>query len=132
MPTASKGTVTGAPAKGTPETCENCGAAIGQLETPLVWQDHVVCGPCYGRLNPPAVPYASERATDAGVQLIEKTSKKWKLLELVGAVVCIAGFLMFLFSEERSPALHILWLLVSVVGLCAFGYARFMAWWHHG
>ncbi|MGC9260811.1 MAG: hypothetical protein ACP5I8_12170 [Phycisphaerae bacterium] len=28
------------------ETCENCGRLIGKLETPMVWQDHVVCAEC--------------------------------------------------------------------------------------
>lgn len=33
-----------------PEKCENCGAAIGTLETPRLWKDHVVCGACAEKL----------------------------------------------------------------------------------
>jgi len=33
------------------ETCENCGAAIGKLETPRVVDDHVVCAVCEGKLR---------------------------------------------------------------------------------
>jgi hypothetical protein len=33
------------------EVCENCGGTIGQLETPRVYQDHVVCGDCWTKLN---------------------------------------------------------------------------------
>jgi hypothetical protein len=35
------------------ESCENCGAAIGNLETPGLWKDHVVCASCYARLTAP-------------------------------------------------------------------------------
>ncbi len=28
------------------ETCDNCGRPIGKLETPHLWNDHVVCAAC--------------------------------------------------------------------------------------
>lgn len=34
----------GAPAQ---EKCENCGRAIGKLETPAIWKNHIVCDGCY-------------------------------------------------------------------------------------
>jgi predicted RNA-binding Zn-ribbon protein involved in translation (DUF1610 family) len=33
--------------------CENCGRAIGRLETVQLWQNHVVCNDCHARLAPP-------------------------------------------------------------------------------
>jgi hypothetical protein len=33
------------------EGCKNCGRIIGKLETPYVWRDAMVCGPCYKILN---------------------------------------------------------------------------------
>ena len=33
------------------ETCENCHRQIGDLETPCVLNDHVVCRECWERLN---------------------------------------------------------------------------------
>lgn len=43
------------------EKCENCGCAIGSLETPMVWGDRVVCGDCHGRLRgTPAAPMAMQ------------------------------------------------------------------------
>jgi len=33
------------------ETCENCGRTIGNLETPAVWRERVVCAECHQRLN---------------------------------------------------------------------------------
>lgn len=32
--------------------CLNCGCAIGSLETPHVWNGHVVCRGCYAKLRP--------------------------------------------------------------------------------
>ena len=29
------------------ETCENCGRTIGKLETPRIWDEHVVCAACH-------------------------------------------------------------------------------------
>jgi hypothetical protein len=34
------------------EKCENCGRVIGNLETPLLHQEHVVCAQCWDRLQP--------------------------------------------------------------------------------
>ena len=41
------------------ETCANCGDVVGQLETPMVWHDHVVCARCHAKLA------ASNRAAPA-------------------------------------------------------------------
>lgn len=39
------------------ETCANCGGKIGRMETPYVYRDQVVCGPCIERLRrPPPAP----------------------------------------------------------------------------
>ena len=32
------------------ETCANCGAQIGKLETPHLWREQIVCAPCCRRL----------------------------------------------------------------------------------
>lgn len=48
------------------ETCENCGAPIGALESAHVWKERVVCAACHARLSPatppaptPVIPYAT-------------------------------------------------------------------------
>jgi hypothetical protein len=41
------------------EQCENCGRLIGALETPHIYEDHVVCRQCKDKLSvprPPALP----------------------------------------------------------------------------
>jgi hypothetical protein len=36
------------------ETCENCGAMIGDLETPCLWDNHIVCADCHAKLGTPS------------------------------------------------------------------------------
>jgi hypothetical protein len=43
------------------ETCANCGRTIGNLETPHLHQEHVVCPECYARLAVPAASAASKQ-----------------------------------------------------------------------
>lgn len=44
-------------------TCANCGAPIGKLETPFDWKGQTVCAACYQRLRQAApdevIPYAT-------------------------------------------------------------------------
>ncbi|MEA2707995.1 MAG: hypothetical protein QOF78_596 [Phycisphaerales bacterium] len=46
------------------ETCANCGERIGELETPHVWNERIVCERCHVKLSPPAVA-----AADANIPL---------------------------------------------------------------
>ena len=39
--------------------CQNCGRVIGKLETPYVFEDHVVCGDCLPKLKPNVIPYGA-------------------------------------------------------------------------
>lgn len=47
--------------KATVETCENCGKAIGKLESAQIWGDAVVCANCRRQLESESLP--AERAT---------------------------------------------------------------------
>jgi hypothetical protein len=38
------------------EQCQNCGYKIGQLETPFLWSDAIVCRACYAKLASAAAP----------------------------------------------------------------------------
>jgi uncharacterized membrane protein YidH (DUF202 family) len=42
-----------------PEKCANCGRQIGELETPQIWRDNVVCSLCRIQLEAGAAPQAS-------------------------------------------------------------------------
>ncbi|HEV58828.1 MAG TPA: PH domain-containing protein [Phycisphaerales bacterium] len=50
------------------ETCENCGKQIGDLETPHVFQGHIVCAECDKKLrtggSPPEMPDASKEYSE--------------------------------------------------------------------
>ena len=94
------------------EKCDNCGAAIGDLETPHVWNNHVVCQTCHIKLNagsaavplPPATPIPPTppiptpphgmppiQTTLPEIRTIEKTGKIWKLHMLVAAALVLVG-----------------------------------------
>lgn len=45
------------------EQCANCGSMIGNLETPYVFNGHIVCGTCYQKLAG-ATPVVRSATTD--------------------------------------------------------------------
>jgi len=59
------------------------------------------------------------------VQTIEKTAKRWKLQQAIGATVGIGG--AFLVAVDFTAAA-----IVVAVGLAWFLTARVVAWWCHG
>jgi hypothetical protein len=70
------------------EMCLNCGCAIGDLETPYLWDEHVVCRSCYGKLQP--------------------TSRMRKGKALIGfaivAIIALVAVGLFLHSRSKSEA----------------------------
>jgi len=108
------------------ETCENCGRAIGKLETPRVWQDRVVCGECMPRLS--GVP-----------QAVELTAKRWKRQMLIGwaifgagIVLAIAGAAMMTADELAGRRIGTAGGLVMLGGFAWYAYASLRAWWERG
>ncbi|MBC5768692.1 hypothetical protein [Ramlibacter albus] len=57
--------------------------------------------------------------------LIERTSKKIKLLAAVGLVTLHVGAVLYLFSGWGWT-----WVL-PIAGAVAYGLSRLLAWWHH-
>lgn len=51
VPSAASPVAAAAPSSTPLESCDNCGRAIGKLEAPHLWQDHVVCAQCRGILE---------------------------------------------------------------------------------
>jgi hypothetical protein len=55
------------------ERCSHCRCLIDASDTPCVWQDQIVCGLCYERLQSGAVQvvpaYATPRLNDVGIPL---------------------------------------------------------------
>ena len=55
---------------------------------------------------------------------IEKTSKKWKLIVLLG----LLGF----FLSIPLVCIHPAFVVIPIFGLSAYTYGRIGAWWNHG
>ncbi len=66
------------------EICSNCGALIGQLETPEVWKDHVVCSACHARL------VASEQDSPAAdeTQVVGSQKANGSRLPIPSSIYC--------------------------------------------
>jgi len=100
------------------ETCENCGRAIGKLETPHVFRNNITCPECWAKLQPAAPPASGQsfpiniQVVAGGVQTIQKTAKKWKALRLIALLAFIFGVT---FAMAGSAA--------QVMGLAEFGIA---------
>jgi uncharacterized membrane-anchored protein len=125
------------------ENCQNCGRPIGNLETPHVFQEHIVCPTCYERLKP-TIAYASPAPAERSphTQTVEMTDKNWKFKQLMGSVilmpslfVLIVGILSTKAAQNPTPA-GMVALVGGAVGLVAglglYCYGRFGGWWNHG
>lgn len=96
------------------ETCENCGRAIGKLETPHVYRaEHIVCSDCKARLDPQgamsqspiSVPPRSQPSFDNHV---------WRNLRWLGLGMFAVGALV---NGYLGLAGLILWLIAGVVSI---------------
>ncbi len=72
-------------------TCENCGSALAESETPHVWEQHVVCRTCWQRLSgtPAAMPLSSEAR-------LKNTELYWlgrPVLTIAVALVILVGII---------------------------------------
>jgi hypothetical protein len=56
------------------EQCANCGSTIGNLETPFIWKNAIICGPCHAKLSAPHVVNAAH-AFDSLEDLASATQK---------------------------------------------------------
>ena len=66
--------------------CENCGRVMGVSETPHVWEQHVVCRPCWDRLS------ATPAATLPHPEVPLKTTELFQHIRpviAVAAVICL-------------------------------------------
>ena len=82
--------------RATGETCENCGRSIGRLETPQIYNDHIVCPDCLARLSPqrsapPPIPFVAQPIpTRSGSRSpVQPDRAKW--LWIGGVLLILAG-----------------------------------------
>lgn len=86
------------------ETCENCGKQIGDLETPHVFQGHIVCAECDRRLRQ-AVPRPATSVPSPGSLTANTSSGSATVSQevrtnvkqggLIGAVACFTVAVLF-------------------------------------
>ena len=67
------------------ETCANCGRTIGNLETPHLWNQQVVCGECINRLSSPA-PAVPPPASSLVPRPASRPSTMGRFLRILGVV----------------------------------------------
>ena len=64
---------------------------------------------------------------------IEKTAKKWKLLQFLSlAVALFLGPLIFFLADANSQYLRTVGAILFFGGLFGWALSRFVAWWFHG
>lgn len=100
------------------------------------------CAACGADVSPRAhaCPRCGDPMTPGGVQLVEATSKRWKLIQLGGGIVAFLGFagaVAALFRPDRPiPASQDMVLntacVIAFAGLIGAAIGRVGAWWHHG
>jgi hypothetical protein len=104
--------------------CANCERQLGRLEEPQEWKGNLLCAECYARLD---------KTGRKQVQTVELTSKKWKLHQLIGFLVAIAGCILFPIGLRlQDSAIFGVSVLALGVGWIWLLWASIMAWWHHG
>lgn len=74
--------------------------------------------------------------------LIERTEKRWKVLQLIGGAAILIGIVAILISgslADKPPqfrpglvAAFLGGLLMSVAGIIVASVGAILAWWHHG
>jgi len=121
------------------ETCENCGAAIGKLETAHVFNNNVVCTTCLNKLRNTAT-FASAAGAGASassparrVQTVQRTGKLWKSIQLFSVLSILTGATMLIIGiQGGNTSLSMASFAPLLIGIPAYIVGRFGAWWFHG
>lgn len=71
--------------------------------------------------------------TAVAAQVIEATSKKWKTIQLIGAIGLFGGILISLLGlvADFLPV-FVVGFVGTIAATAIYVYGRAMAWWHHG
>lgn len=98
--------------------CLECGREVSDNAT--------TCPSC-------AYPLAQKRHGRQLVVVIERTSKQWKGLKLIGVSLIILGLIAFCFGLGGESELPVaVGGLVALAGFGCLWSARIGAWWYHG
>jgi hypothetical protein len=75
-----------------------------------------------GQALPVARPY---------VQVIEQTSKKWKIWKIWATILLVLGIIVAMLGAESEGGKFFAFLLI-LAGTVCYMIGAFGAWWHHG
>ncbi|MGD0139006.1 MAG: DUF4190 domain-containing protein [Tepidisphaeraceae bacterium] len=104
------------------ETCENCGATIGNLETPSVFQNHVVCSHCHAKLAALASTSTDELKSADFVAILKEAARAheqppaFEISRLRGSI-----------PDKKNPdgsyqGMALTAMILSIGGLFCFGF----------
>lgn len=87
--------------------------------------------------RPPQYP---AQPHDDRIVTTQRTSKKWKKVQLAGGIIFVSGFFFLLMSigmrrsgdTAESDLASVVGSLGFFGGPCVWLYGRISAWWHHG
>lgn len=78
-------------------------------------------------------PIRGGRGTEQSPDVIEETGKRWKRMQVYGALGAIVGVSVATVGGAQEAGTTItIGVLLLVAGVGAFVTARIGAWWHHG
>jgi hypothetical protein len=122
------------------ETCENCGRAIGNLETPNVHDGHVVCAKCKAILQPetamqlispppdlPAVDPVNDELRSALVDELENSQAK-RIAGGIGTANTMRGHVNVSPADGRGLVGPLFGLFV-LASLCFFFFGQSLLTW---
>ncbi len=101
--------------------CPECGKKVSDSA--------VQCPECAYPINTTQNQIHSKKPT----QTIEQTGKKWKGMQLIGALLVIVGVVMIvaMSGNPENTKYAGITILMPLIGLCLFIFARIGAWWNH-
>lgn len=95
----------------------------------------VQCPACAGKFTVPGPAVISQgTVSPPRLQVIERTAKKWKLMQAAGGAGCVIFGLLFAATVRAPDALPAMVLAGAgaVVSFGFYAFGRFGAWWNHG
>lgn len=96
-----------------PVRCDNCSRIIGKLETPHVWNEHVICAACRDTLSAQQAPAAVEPisyATPAQRRRPRKFKDHLQIPRMIILILAILFSVIPYFAEQEHPSYILAWI----------------------
>jgi hypothetical protein len=88
------------------EQCSNCGRVIGNLETPNIWQQHVVCAECHERLAATSAAAQAPLVSQKIANSARRNKSALRPIRRVLQLISLAGAATFTYGiiEAHAPS----------------------------